>query len=148
MNTDLHGKVVVVTGASGGLGSAIALRFAEEGAKVVLHYRGNRQGVAAVQRELKHAESVIVRADLTKESDVGRLFGAAVKRFGRIDTLIANAGSWETRDVPMHNMPLKQWKGTFDNVLTSAFLSLREFRSGLFRPVGDAAHFRTATDAQ
>ena len=127
MNTDLHEKVVVITGASGGIGSAIALRFAGEGAKIVLHYRDNRHGVAAVQRKLKDAESLLVRADLTKESDVRRLFSAALKRFGRVDTLVANAGSWETRDVPMNHMSLKQWKGTFDNVLTSAFLSLREF---------------------
>jgi 3-oxoacyl-[acyl-carrier protein] reductase len=55
------------------------------------------------------------------------MFAQATKRFGRIDTLIANAGSWESRDIPLHQMSLRQWENTLDNVLTSAFLSLREF---------------------
>ncbi len=69
----------------------------------------------------------MLRADLTKEAEVKRLFAAALKRFGRIDVLIANAGWWETRDVPLHEMSLAQWRRTQDGVLTSAFLSLREF---------------------
>ena len=129
MKTDLGGKVVIVTGASGGIGSAIARQFAAEGAKVVLHYRGNRANAIALQRELKPAESIVLRADLTKEVEVRRLFADTLKRFGRIDTLVANAGSWETRDVPIHRMPLRQWQKTLDSVLTSAFLSLREFFS-------------------
>ena len=56
-----------------------------------------------------------------------QLFAAAKKRFGRVDTLVANAGSWETRDVPLHQMSLKQWRHTQDAVLTSAFLCAREF---------------------
>jgi 3-oxoacyl-[acyl-carrier protein] reductase len=50
-----------------------------------------------------------------------------VKRFGRVDTLVANAGSWETRDVPLPEMSLRQWRATLDSVLTSTFLSAREF---------------------
>ena len=117
----------MITGASGGIGAAIALQFAAEGAKLVLHYRGNRTNAAALQRKLKPADSIIVRADLTKERDVTRLFAESLKRFGRVDTLVANAGSWETRDVPLHTMPLRQWQHTLDNVLTSAFLSVRGF---------------------
>ena len=127
MKTGLAGKVVVVTGSSGAIGAAIALQFAAEGAKLVLHYRTNRANVEALQRELKRADSIIVRADLTKEVEVRRLFGHTLKRFGRADTLVANAGSWETQDVPVHMMSLRQWQRTLDNVLTSAFLSVREF---------------------
>jgi len=127
MKTDLAGKVVVVTGASGGIGSAIARQFAAEGAKLVLHYRRNRTNAEALQRELKHSDSIMVRADLTKEADVRRLFAQTLKRFTRVDTLVVNAGSWETRDVPIHKMALRQWQKTVDNVLTSAFLSVREF---------------------
>ena len=127
MKTDLAGKVVVVTGSSGAIGAAIARQFAAEGAKLALHYRTNRMNVEALQRELKRADSIIVRADLTKEVEVRRLFGQTLKRFGRADTLVANAGSWETRDVPVHMMSLRQWQRTLDNVLTSAFLSVREF---------------------
>ena len=106
MKTELAETVIVVTVASGGIGSAIALQFAAERAKVVLHYQGNRAAALALQRKLKGAESIVVRADLTKGIEVRRLFSEAVKRFGRVDTLIANAGSWETRDVPAsHDVP-------------------------------------------
>jgi 3-oxoacyl-[acyl-carrier protein] reductase len=127
MKTDLAGKVVVVTGASGGIGAAMARRFAAEGAKLVLHYRSNRANATALQRELSSSDSIVVRADLSNERDAGRLFAHAIKRFERVDTLIANAGSWEARDAPLHRMSLSQWETTLGNVLTSTFLSMREF---------------------
>jgi 3-oxoacyl-[acyl-carrier protein] reductase len=126
MDSQLTGRVVVVTGASGGIGSAIARAFVAEGARVVLHYRSDRAGIIQLQRELGD-NCVAVRADLTREIDVRRLFETALKKFKRIDTLIANAGSWETQDVPIQRMSLTQWRRTLDSVLTSAFLSLREF---------------------
>jgi 3-oxoacyl-[acyl-carrier protein] reductase len=127
MNSDLADKVVVITGASGGIGAAIARQFAAEDAKLVLHFHRNRAGSEALKREFKELDSIAVRADLTREAEVKRLFTQAVKRFGRVDTLVANAGAWEMRDVPLHLMPLRQWRRTFDGVLTSAFLSAREF---------------------
>jgi 3-oxoacyl-[acyl-carrier protein] reductase len=127
MKSDLSGKVVMVTGASGGIGSAIARSFADEGARLVLHYRQNRRGAETLRGELSGTEVLTVPADLTNEAEVRRLFAAAVKRFGRVDTLVANAGSWESRETPLHEMPLKQWRNTLDCVLTSVFLSLRGF---------------------
>jgi 3-oxoacyl-[acyl-carrier protein] reductase len=127
MNSGLSNQVVMVTGASGGIGSAIARQFAAEGTKVILHYRKNRDQAEALREELKSVESLVVRADLTREADVKRLFSAAIKKFGHIDTFVANAGSWETRDVPFQEMSLKQWRNTMDGVLTSAFLTTREF---------------------
>jgi len=127
METDLKGKVVLITGASGGIGSAIARAFAWEGAKVVLHYRSGRKNIDELARELGADYSFIVRGDLSREADVKHVFAAATKRFGRVDTLVANAGSWETKDVPLHQMSLKQWRQTLDGVLTTTFLSVREF---------------------
>lgn len=126
MNSDLAGKVVLITGASGGIGSAIARAFAGEGARLVLHYYRGHARAKRLAAELS-SESFLVRANLANEADVRRLFKAAVARFGRLDTLVANAGAWQTRDVPMHQMALRQWRNTLDNVLTSTFLSLREF---------------------
>jgi 3-oxoacyl-[acyl-carrier protein] reductase len=127
MNSELAGKIVLVTGASGGLGSAIVRAFADEGARVVLHFHRHRAAVTALQPELAPGEALAVRADLAKEGQVRRLFAHVMKRFGRIDTLIANAGWWETKDVPLHKMSLKQWQRTMDGVLTTCFLSTREF---------------------
>jgi 3-oxoacyl-[acyl-carrier protein] reductase len=127
METGLQGKIVLITGASGGIGSAIARNFAAEGASLVLHYRTGKRSIAALQGNFPRTESVALQADLRSESQVRRLFDAAIRKFGRVDTLIANAGSWETRDVPLHQMSLRQWEETMDGVLTTAFLSLRGF---------------------
>jgi 3-oxoacyl-[acyl-carrier protein] reductase len=127
MNTQLAGKIVLVTGASGGIGSAIARSFCAEGAKVILHYRSGAARVAELQREFEASSTLAVRADLTREAEVKQLFTKILKRFGRVDTLVANAGSWETRDVPLLEMSLSQWRQTLDGVLTSTFLSAREF---------------------
>jgi len=127
METNLRGKVVLITGASGGIGSALARGFAAEGAKLVLHCHRNLTGAQRLQQELGKATSLVVTADLTKEAAVKKLFAQALKKFGRVDTLIANAGWWETRDVPLDKMSLAQWRKTLDGVLTSAFLCTREF---------------------
>jgi 3-oxoacyl-[acyl-carrier protein] reductase len=127
MNTDLSGKIVLITGASGGIGSAIARKFDAEGAKLALHYRRSRSEIEALNRELDSAESLLVQADLTKETHVKSLFTKTMKRFGRIDTLIANAGSWVSADVPLDQMSLRQWQQTLDGVLTTMFLTVREF---------------------
>jgi 3-oxoacyl-[acyl-carrier protein] reductase len=127
METGLRGRIVLVTGASGGIGSEIARQFAAEGARVVLHFHRGQGAALKLQRELLPSESFPIRADLTQEGDAKRLFRKAVNRFGRVDTLIANAGAWETRDVPLHNMSLAQWRQTFEGILTTTFLSTREF---------------------
>lgn len=130
MDSGLAGKVVVVTGASGGIGSAIARAFAAEGARLVLHGRSNGAVVDALRTELSGGpagEPLVVRADLTKEPEAERLFNTAYKRFGRVDVLVANAGAWENKDVPIHQMTLQQWRWTMDRVLTPTFLCLREF---------------------
>lgn len=127
METQLTERVVLVTGASGGIGSAIAQAFAAEGAKLVLQYRTGRMRIKELQPSLAGADCLAVQADLTSEAAVRQLFRKAVNRFGRIDTLIANAGSWETRDVPLHEMSLRQWRETIDGVLTTAFLTMRGF---------------------
>ena len=94
METGLEGRVVLITGASGGIGSAIARHFAAEGAKLVLHYRSSRANIENLVRTSKSENAMSVQADLTQESQVRRIFAQVLKRFGRVDTLIANAGSW------------------------------------------------------
>jgi 3-oxoacyl-[acyl-carrier protein] reductase len=126
MDLELRDQVVLVTGASGGLGSAITRAFAAEGARVIAHHHTGRERAAALRREL--GDSVIcLRADLRRERAVQRLFAEAIRRCGRVDILVANAGAWEDADVPFSELSLRQWRATLDAVLTSAFLCLREF---------------------
>ena len=127
MQTELQDKVVLVTGASGGIGSGLARAFAQEGARLVLHGHRHPAELDQLRQELAPAPVLVVRGDLRREADVKRLFARAVKHFGRVDTLIANAGAWEVQDVPLHEMSLRQWRATMDGVLTNTFLSLREF---------------------
>lgn len=68
-----------------------------------------------------------IAADLTSESQVKKLFAAVARRFGKVDVLIANAASWETADVSLDEMSLKQWRATIDGTLTGTFLTVREF---------------------
>jgi 3-oxoacyl-[acyl-carrier protein] reductase len=127
MDSNLRDQVICITGASGGIGSAIARGFAAEGAKLILHCHRNLARARRLQKELAPVKTLVVSADLTKEAAVKNLFAQAVQQFGRVDTLVANAGNWEKRDVPLPEMSLAQWRATQDGVLTSAFLCTREF---------------------
>src|SRR5260370_22107107 len=92
VDTGLSGKRVVVTGASGGIGSACARVFAAEGANVVLHYHRGRDRAEALAAELGGAP--IVGADLTNPAEVNELFAQARERLGSVDTRPAVAGGW------------------------------------------------------
>ena len=121
METGLAGKRVLVTGGSGGIGSACARAFAAEGAEVVVHYHRGRERAEAVARELGVASAV--GADLTDEADVERLFEEA----GRLDVCAAVAGAWPQEDVPVWDLPLERWRATLDANLTATFLTARGF---------------------
>jgi 3-oxoacyl-[acyl-carrier protein] reductase len=127
MNAGLSNKVVLITGASGGIGSGLARAFAAEGARLVLHGYRNRMALRRLQRELAPAETLAVCADLRAEAAVRALFARARSRFGRVDTLVANAGVWVEQEVPLHQMTLAQWRRIVETDLTSVFLCCREF---------------------
>lgn len=94
----LDGKAALVTGASRGIGRAVALRLAKEGAKVVVNYAGNEKAAEETKAAVEAAgsEAVCVRADVANADEVAALFDAAVKAFGTVDILVNNAGI--TRD--------------------------------------------------
>ena len=131
-STGLHGQVVLVTGASGGIGGAIVSAFLDEQARVVAHYRRHRdRAEATIRGQGDHA--IALGADLTREDEVARLFRTAEERLGPVTVLIANAGYWPPTDVPIHQMSLSQWEQTLATNLTATFLCLREFARGVER---------------
>jgi len=124
VETGLAGKRVLVTGGSGGIGSACAREFAAEGAHVLVHYRNGRDRAEAVASEIG---GDLVRADLTVESEVERLFEHA----GQLDVCAAVAGEWPREDVPVWELPLARWEATLRANLTATFLTARGFLRGV-----------------
>ncbi|TPX18496.1 uncharacterized protein E0L32_011609 [Thyridium curvatum] len=96
----LQGKVALITGASKGIGKAVALRLASEGASVVVGYGTDKAAADAVVAEIGGPDrAVAVGADASRVADIERLVSAAVARFGRIDVLVPNAGRMAMRTV-------------------------------------------------
>lgn len=91
MNINLKGKHILLTGASRGLGKAMATELIEDGARVTIHYHKNRQQAEALQQQLGD-NAVMIQADLANPEDCNRLFDEAVEKLGHIDVLVNNAG--------------------------------------------------------
>jgi 3-oxoacyl-[acyl-carrier protein] reductase len=125
VETGLEGKGVLVTGASGGIGSACARAFTAEGARVAVHYHRGEARARELAAELGGAP--LVQADVTDEREVDRLFEQARVALGRIDVCAAVAGVWPSEDVPVWRLPLERWELTLRQNLTSAFLTARGF---------------------
>ena len=98
MSKKLAGKVAFVTGASKGIGAAIAKHLAAEGAAVVVNCRSSREGADRVVAEItsKDGKAVAVQANVAKKADIERLFSEGMKAFGRLDILVNNAGIYES----------------------------------------------------
>ena len=118
----LEGKVAVVTGASRGIGRAIALKLADEGAKVVVNYSGSQAKAEEVVAAIQEAggEALAVQASVAKSDEVAALMDTAVKTFGSIDILVNNAGI--TRDNLLMRMKENEWDDVMDTNLKGVFL--------------------------
>jgi acetoacetyl-CoA reductase len=117
----LDGKSALVTGASRGIGEAIALELAREGAKVAVHYRTGEAEARAVLDEITAAggEAVLVQADVSQAAQARALVQQVVDQYGRLDILVNNAGM--TRDRTMRKMNDEDWETVIATNLNSVF---------------------------
>jgi len=118
----LTDKIALVTGSSRGVGRAVALGFAKEGAKVVVNYTSNETAAKEVVDEIQSlgSKAIAVKADVAQKTEVEGLVGAAIETFGKIDILVNNAGF--TRPALMIKMTEDQWDQVVDIHLKGAFL--------------------------
>ncbi|QEL16233.1 SDR family NAD(P)-dependent oxidoreductase [Limnoglobus roseus] len=126
MSKKLTGQVAVVTGASKGIGAAIAKHLAGEGASVVVNYASSKAGADKVVSEITAAggKAVAVQANVAVEADIRRLFADAKKAFGRLDILVNNAGIYEFS--PLENVTAEHFHKQFDLNVLGLILSTQE----------------------
>ncbi|BAZ30879.1 3-ketoacyl-(acyl-carrier-protein) reductase [Cylindrospermum sp. NIES-4074] len=121
----LRGQVAIVTGASRGIGRAIALELATQGAKVVVNYANSSAAADKAVEEITAAggEAIALQADVSQVDQVEALVKTAIAKFQRIDILVNNAGI--TRDALLLRMKLEDWQSVIDLNLTGVFLCTR-----------------------
>lgn len=117
----LNGKVAIVTGGAKGIGKAITVALAQEGAKVVINYNSSKEAAENLVNELgKEGHDVYaVQADVSKVEDANRLVEEAVNHFGKVDILVNNAGI--TRDRTFKKLNREDWERVIDVNLSSVF---------------------------
>lgn len=121
----LQNQVVIVTGASRGIGRATAIAVAAEGANVVVNYARSSTAADEVVAEIAAAggSAIAVQADVSQAEQVDALIKATMEKWGRIDVLVNNAGI--TRDTLLLRMKLEDWQAVMDLNLTGVFLCTR-----------------------
>ncbi|MBD2136225.1 3-oxoacyl-[acyl-carrier-protein] reductase [Anabaena sp. FACHB-1237] len=118
----LKDQVAIVTGASRGIGRAIALQLAEQGAKVVVNYASSSTSADQVVANITEngGEAIAIQADVSQPDQVDTLISGTMDKFKRIDILVNNAGI--TRDTLLLRMKLEEWQAVIDLNLTGVFL--------------------------
>lgn len=128
MDLNLKGKVALVTGGSRGIGTAICLAFAAEGANVVVNYNTNGEKAEQVVKDIKEkygTEAIAVGANIASESDVLDMYAKIAEKFSQVDILVNNAAVCPVG--PVRDMALETWQEAMDVNLNGTFLCSREF---------------------
>lgn len=122
----LAGKAAVVTGASSGIGQAIAIAFGKEGAAVAVNFARDAEGADSTVKEIEDSggKAIALQADVSKEDDVKNLVGRAVEEFGRLDVMVNNAGV--EYKMPFLETPLETWEKVIAVNLTGPWLGCQE----------------------
>jgi 3-oxoacyl-[acyl-carrier protein] reductase len=124
VDTDLAGRVVLITGAARGIGAATARAFAGEGARVVVNYLTSRDEAEALAASLPDA--IAVQADVSDEGEIDRLFAAVVDRYGRVDVCVCNAAIYSPA-APAVDIDADRFRRIVDTNLVGTFLVARAF---------------------
>jgi 3-oxoacyl-[acyl-carrier protein] reductase len=130
--TTLEDRVALVTGSSRGIGAAIAVRFAQAGARVVLHGR-DEAALASVRARITDVggQAISVTGDVTVAADLARIRERVLDEYGHLDVLVANAGSSESRPMPIEDITEESWRADVDRNLTGTFLTVKCFLPGM-----------------
>lgn len=122
----LSGKVAVITGASKGIGAAIAKELAAEGASVAVNYASSKEGADRVVSEItaQGGKAIAVQGDVAKAGDVERIFAETKKAFGQVDVLVNNAGVYEF--APLAAITEEQFHRQFNTNVLGLLLATRE----------------------
>lgn len=121
MNLSLSGKVALVTGGSRGIGAATVRLFVAEGAKVLFTYQKAEAQARQLAEEMGTQNCFAMQCELSGTLTANILVEGAVKRFGRLDILVANHGVWPPADKPVDELPDEQWRNTVGINLDSVF---------------------------
>jgi len=134
MNTDLSGLTAIVTGASGGIGRAVAALLADEGCQLILHaHRGGGALRTWLADQPWRDRACVVEADIADPDAVARAFAEGEARFGRIDLCVANAGVWPPEVLPLHRLPIDRIREVIAVDLLGATWTARAWMDGLDR---------------
>lgn len=122
---NLDGRTAIVTGASRGIGRAIAVELARQGARVLVNYQRNTAAAETVVTQIREhgVDALAFGADVSNEQAVADMFAACLDRWGRVDLLVNNAGI--TADAPFLRMKDDQWHTVIETNLTGVFLCCR-----------------------
>src|SRR5437660_4617291 len=121
VSLSLANKVALITGGSRGIGAATVRLFAAAGAQIVFNYQKSKAVAESLARECGEENCAAVQCDLTGTGTAQELIAAAVRRFGRLDILVANHGVWPAEDVPIENLSEQQWHNTVAVNLDAVF---------------------------
>ncbi len=150
-NKSLVGQTAIVTGSSSGIGAAIAVAMAADGANVTVNYHKDKAGAEEVAQQIRNLSGeksvIVVQCNVSKEEEVKMLFHKTIQHFGTVDICVPNSGI--QLDHPLHSMPLEDWNKVLDVNLTGQFLCAREaiieflkrgLRKGISNSLGKLIH--------
>ncbi|OBB20738.1 short-chain dehydrogenase [Mycolicibacterium setense] len=125
--TDLTGKVALITGSARGIGKAIALRYAQLGADIVVNYSGDEANANKTLAEITETgrDAIAIKADMTKVDEIERIFKETIEKFGKVDIVVANAGV-ELIDQPISEATEEQYDRLFAINSKGTFFTLQK----------------------